>query len=220
MAPHYSSMSIGAYRRKLDEALAQLDSPSRCIFLESWHTQPEYLDALAANVRATLDALPRRNATQVLTVFTAHSLPESILARGEPYDRQLRETAKLLADRLQLPADRWTFSYQSAAKTGVPWLGPQIEDLLVDLAAQRGEKQPHHRAHRLHRRPRRGALRHRHRRAADCAGTRRARRTPADAQRQPGHGARSWRRWWRRHCSRQWNADDADRADWRGFAPR
>jgi ferrochelatase len=31
------------------------------------------------------------------------------------------------------------FSYQSAAKTGVPWLGPQIEDLLVDLAA-RGER--------------------------------------------------------------------------------
>ena len=139
MAPHYSSMSIGAYRRKLDEALAQVDHPIDVRFLESWHTQPEYLDALAANVRATLDRYPADERGQVLTVFTAHSLPESIIARGEPYDRQLRETAHLLADRLQLPADRWMFSYQSAAKTGVPWLGPQIEDLLVDLAA-RGER--------------------------------------------------------------------------------
>ena len=44
-----------------------------------------------------------------------------------------------LPQRLALPADRWTFSYQSAAKTGVPWLGPQIEDLVPDLA-RRGEK--------------------------------------------------------------------------------
>jgi ferrochelatase len=139
MAPHYSSMSIGAYRRKLDEALALVGHPIDVRFLESWHTQPEYLGALAANVRATLDRYPADELGQVLTVFTAHSLPESIVARGEPYDRQLRETAQLLAERLQLPTDRWMFSYQSAAKTGVPWLGPQIEDLLVDLAA-RGER--------------------------------------------------------------------------------
>ncbi|MBP8291993.1 MAG: ferrochelatase [Caldilineaceae bacterium] len=139
MAPHYSSMSIGAYRRKLDEALALVDRPIAVHFLESWHTQPDYLAALAANVRATLDRYPANEQAQVLTVFTAHSLPESIIARGEPYDRQLRETAQLLADRLQLPAERWMFSYQSAAKTGVPWLGPQIEDLLADLAA-RGER--------------------------------------------------------------------------------
>jgi protoporphyrin/coproporphyrin ferrochelatase len=75
----------------------------------------------------------------VIVVFSAHSLPESILERGDPYDSQLRETAALLADHLNLASDQWTFSYQSAAKTGVPWLGPQIEELVVDLAAC-GEK--------------------------------------------------------------------------------
>ena len=61
-------------------------------------------------------------------IFTAHSLPASILAEGDPYDSQLEETARLVAARLGLPDDRWTFCYQSAAQTGVPWLGPQIED--------------------------------------------------------------------------------------------
>ncbi len=59
-----------------------------------------------------------------------------ILEHGDPYDNELRETACLLASRLNLPADRWTFSYQSAAKTGIPWLGPQIEDYLPELAAR------------------------------------------------------------------------------------
>ncbi len=136
MAPHYSSLSIGAYRRKLDEALAQLAQPFAISFVESWHTQPDYLEAVAANVRATLTRYAPEERDDVLIVFSAHSLPEFILERGDPYDRQLRETAGLLAEKLALPADRWTFSYQSAAKTGVPWLGPQIEDFIVDLAQQ------------------------------------------------------------------------------------
>jgi ferrochelatase len=141
MAPHYSSLSIGAYRKKLDEAVAALPAEQRpsVTFVESWHTQPEYLDAVAANVRATLERFDADERDGVLVVFTAHSLPEFIVGRGEPYDRQLRETAALLADRLGLAEGRWLFSYQSAAKTGVPWLGPQIEDLVADLAAQ-GER--------------------------------------------------------------------------------
>jgi ferrochelatase len=108
-------------------------------FVESWHTQPEYLDAVAANVRATLQRFPAGERDNVLVVFSAHSLPEFIVQRGEPYDRQLRETAGLLAQRLELADGRWMFSYQSAAKTGVPWLGPQIEDLVGELA-KNGER--------------------------------------------------------------------------------
>lgn len=139
MAPHYSTLSIGAYRKKLDDALAALppDKQIGLTFVESWHTQPQYLDAVAANVKATLQRFGADD--RVLVVFSAHSLPEFIIQRGEPYDRQLRETAALLAERLHLPDGRWMFSYQSAAKTGVPWLGPQIEDLVAELAA-RGER--------------------------------------------------------------------------------
>ncbi|MCB0255954.1 MAG: ferrochelatase [Caldilineae bacterium] len=138
MAPHYSSLSIGAYKARLEEALAESTaSPAVTLeFVDSWYTQPEYLDAVAANVAATLERFPTADRDDVLVVFTAHSLPEFILQRGDPYDRQLHETAELLAQRLLLPADRWTFSYQSAAQTGVPWLGPQIEALIPELAAQ------------------------------------------------------------------------------------
>ncbi len=139
MAPHYSSLSIGAYRRRLDEALAQIERPIAIHFIESWHTQPDYIAAVAANVRATFARFPPQVRDRVLVVFTAHSLPAFILERGDPYDRQLRETAGLLAQKLALPADRWAFSYQSAANTGIPWLGPPIEEFIVELA-QRGEK--------------------------------------------------------------------------------
>ena len=136
MAPHYSLMSIGAYRKKLDEALAAAGGHIHLTFVESWGTEPSYLDGLAANVREAIGRFPAEAGQGVKVIFTGHSLPASILERGDPYDVQLWETAHLLAQRLALPADRWTFSYQSAAQTGTPWLGPQIEALVPQLAAQ------------------------------------------------------------------------------------
>jgi ferrochelatase len=139
MAPHFSMLSIGKYKEKLDEAITVSGVNIERRFVENWYDQPDYLKGIAENVEQTLSRWPAAEQEQVKIVFTAHSLPEFILDRGDPYDEQLRQTASLLAERLELPADRWTFSYQSAALTGVPWLGPQIEDLVVDLA-QAGEK--------------------------------------------------------------------------------
>ncbi len=135
MAPHYSTMSIGAYRKKFEEALASLDTTLTYDFIESWGTQPDYLAGITANARAALERFSEQERPAVKIVYTAHSLPEMILERGDPYDAQLRETATLLAEQMALQPEQWTFSYQSAAQTGIPWLGPQIEDLVADLAA-------------------------------------------------------------------------------------
>lgn len=134
MAPHYSTLSIGKYREKLDEAIAAANKNIKVTFIESWHLQPDYLSGLARNIETTLERWPAETRDNVLIVFTAHSLPEYILEQGDPYDTQLRETAAALTQQLKLNHDQWTFCYQSAARTGVPWLGPQIEALVVDLA--------------------------------------------------------------------------------------
>jgi ferrochelatase len=134
MAPHYSFMSIGAYKKVLDEAVEAIDADLAVTFVESWGTHVAFIRGLAANVQTALDRFEAPD--NALVVFSAHSLPALILERGDPYDDQLRETARLVADRLGLPDDRWTFCYQSAAKTGTPWLGPQIEDYIVELAAR------------------------------------------------------------------------------------
>jgi ferrochelatase len=75
---------------------------------------------------------------KVKLVFSAHSLPERLIKMGDPYDTQLKDNARIIAERLG-KVD-WMFSYQSAAETGEPWLGPQIEEVVVELAGQ-GYKQ-------------------------------------------------------------------------------
>jgi ferrochelatase len=119
LAPHYSRMSIGRYRELLEHAAA---ARVRVAFVESWGDEPGFLDLLAARVRGT----------DAHVVFTAHSLPARILEEGDPYEVQLLQTSRLVADRAELR--EWSFSYQSASPTGEPWLGPDILDHLAELS--------------------------------------------------------------------------------------
>ncbi len=121
LAPHYSSMSIGKYRAKLEGAVARR-VPIR--FVERWGTEPGFVDLLAERLAG------RRH---LHVVFTAHSLPARILDEGDPYRDELLETSRLVAERAGV--NEWTFSFQSESPTGEPWLGPDILVHLNELAA-------------------------------------------------------------------------------------
>lgn len=132
LAPHFSTMSIAQYYHYVDLAQESLGSDIAFDRIDSWHLHQPYLNAVAARVRTQLDRFPPGE--EVTIVFTAHSLPEKILAYGDPYPTQLRETSEALAKMLTLP--RWTFSYQSAGRTPDPWLGPDIVDTVHSLAGE------------------------------------------------------------------------------------
>ena len=136
MAPHNSNMSIGKYYNLLDKAIAEAGVEIEFQRIQSWHTRPGLLKAISEKVT---QALSRFKAATPYVIFTAHSLPTKILEMGDPYDDQLNETASLLAERLNLAEERWQFCYQSVGASSIPWLGPQIEDVVAELA-QAGEK--------------------------------------------------------------------------------
>jgi ferrochelatase len=122
LAPHYSELSIGGYRERLEAALG---GRAALIFVESWYDHGPFLDVLADRVRGT----------QAHVIFTAHSLPARIRETGDPYETQLQTTAQLVAERAALR--HWSFAFQSASPTGEPWLGPDILEELESLH-QRG----------------------------------------------------------------------------------
>ena len=64
-------------------------------------------------------------------IVSAHSLPEKILANGDPYADQLNETADLIATAAGVK--NYEVGWQSAGQTPEPWLGPDVQDLTRDL---------------------------------------------------------------------------------------
>ena len=118
LAPHYSALSIQGYREQLERAL---DGRAKLRFVDSWHDEPGFVDFLAAKIRGA----------DAHVVFTAHSLPARILELGDPYQEQLLETSRLVAEGAG--TENWSFSFQSESPTGEPWLGPDILDHLRAL---------------------------------------------------------------------------------------
>ena len=118
LAPHYSDISIGGYRERLETAVA---GRAELVMIESWHDHEPFLDIVAGRVRGS----------DAHVVFTAHSLPTRILAEGDPYRDQLLATSRLVAERAGV--ETWSFAFQSASPTGEPWLGPDILEELERL---------------------------------------------------------------------------------------
>jgi len=125
LAPHSSSMSTTQY---MDRARACLGEHLRLTEIHSWWDVPDFIDIIAQRVNDALATIPseRRATTEVL--FSAHSLPEKILANGDTYPDQLRASAQLAADAAGLTS--WDLAWQSAGRTADPWIGPDILDVL------------------------------------------------------------------------------------------
>jgi ferrochelatase len=132
MAPQYSRLSVGAYIEAVRTALSDLGGNLPISFVTHWHTQPLLLDAFAKKVKSRIAVYPEAIRKTLKLVFTAHSLPESILVEQDPYPTHLAETMNGIVSRLGalLPPKNIQFAYQSKGMSGGKWLCPDMEDVL------------------------------------------------------------------------------------------
>ncbi len=90
-----------------------------------------YLDAVSEKIDKALARFPASSCPEI--VFSAHSLPQSIIDKGDPYQQQIEETVRLLMHRGRWPNPH-RLCYQS--KVGASkWLQPSLHHTLRDLAA-------------------------------------------------------------------------------------
>ena len=132
LAPHYSQMSIGGYRQALVEAVAA-SGRLNVDFVESWYDNPLFHRAVQEKVQSALRQFAAPE--QVELLFTAHSLPEHILAMKDPYPAQLESSCRSVANLVG--RKEWSFAFQSAGQTEDKWLGPDLVEYLRGLHPSR-----------------------------------------------------------------------------------
>ena len=133
LAPHDSRTSVGLYRKAvLDET-----PPFQVEFIDNWHDHPLLARAFAEKLGAGWERACREMGARVPVIFTAHSVPQRTIAEGDPYEEQARETAALVARQVpRLTVDDWTFAFQSQGMSGGAWLGPTVEETILQLKAK------------------------------------------------------------------------------------
>jgi protoporphyrin/coproporphyrin ferrochelatase len=142
MAPQYSGVSVGLYMRRTQQAKQELGLTTEMVWAKSYHDEPLLIEAFAERIRAVIGhrlwdrppglSEPLPGIPRVL--FTAHSIPEAVLANGDPYAEETRATAAAVAASLNL--QDWDLAYQSQGMTGERWLGPTVESRLDTYAAE------------------------------------------------------------------------------------
>jgi protoporphyrin/coproporphyrin ferrochelatase len=104
-------------------------------FVQHYHDDAGYIDALAARVRAHWMSEGRGDKL----VLSFHGVPERTLHLGDPYHCECHKTARLLAERLGLKQDDWLVTFQSRFGKA-KWLEPYTEPTLIELARQGVER--------------------------------------------------------------------------------
>jgi ferrochelatase len=101
-----------------------------------FHNHPGFVEAAADRLRESLGAIPQDRRDAAHLIYTAHSIPRA-MASGCDYEKQLRETCRLVAERLG--RKEWKLVYQSrSGPSSQPWLEPGILDYLREIKARGG----------------------------------------------------------------------------------
>jgi ferrochelatase len=132
IAPH----SVHVYHASVREAASHVTSIERVRYCAPWGLESKLIRAFEACIDEALARFEEAARSKVALVLTAHSLPEKIIAAGDPYERDFRAMAGAVADRVRSRVGRVEIAFQSQGATNDVWLGPDLATTFARLVAE------------------------------------------------------------------------------------
>jgi len=128
--PHHSQTTVTSSLQTLKEAIANLQIKAQVKIIDVFYKNALYNEMISSHI---LKAKENFNAKTL--IFSAHSLPVSIIKKGDLYEKQINEHCEILKEKLKDHFDEFILAYQS--KLGpVKWLEPNTADILKNLKNQ------------------------------------------------------------------------------------
>jgi len=134
--PQFSSTTTASSYEAWQEAAAAAGLADVGTLICCYPGQPGLVKALAALVLAGMQKAASGTGRLPRILFSAHGLPKRIVARGDPYPEQVRETASLVAAAAGLAADQWLVCYQSRVGP-LEWIGPATDSEIRRAGSER-----------------------------------------------------------------------------------
>jgi ferrochelatase len=126
--PQYSGSTTGSVFDAVVRDLRKWRRVPELRFIADYHAEPAFVEALAAQVRASWQAHGRSH-----LVLSNHGVPVKYVEQGDPYREQVEATTRLLTQALGLGPNEYSQSFQSRFGP-TTWLQPYTDDRLVELA--------------------------------------------------------------------------------------
>ncbi len=122
--PQYSTTTTESSKRAWDRAVKRLGLKAQTGFVRDYPVEPGFIAAVAALIRPHYETAKAHGKPRVL--FSAHGLPKKVIDKGDPYQRQVEETAAAVVKELAIPELDWIVCYQSRVGP-LEWIKPYTE---------------------------------------------------------------------------------------------
>lgn len=135
--PQFSCATTGSSLNELWRAAKRTDLQGQFEWsvIDRWPAHPGFIDAMTETVRQGLARFDPAVRDEVLLLFSAHSLPLSIIDRGDAYPAEIGATVHEIMARLDYRFE-YLISYQSEVGP-VRWLGPSTERVIENLGSKK-----------------------------------------------------------------------------------
>ena len=138
--PQYSCSTTGSslnelwkWRNRLEGKGSSSTDPSGSItwsVIDRWPVHPGLVEAFAQNIEAQLATYPQETRKDVVLLFSAHSLPMSVVNRGDTYPAEVAATVYAVMQRLKF-SNPYRLCWQSQVGPSA-WLGAQTSDTVQE----------------------------------------------------------------------------------------
>ena len=135
--PQFSCSTTGSSLNELWRAARRLgvDKDFEWSVIDRWPSHPRFIEAMTKTVREGLEQFDEKDRDDVLLVFSAHSLPMSVINRGDAYPQEIGASVHEVMKQLDF-SHEYLLSYQSEVGP-VPWLGPSTEEVIKELGTKK-----------------------------------------------------------------------------------
>jgi ferrochelatase len=131
MAPFRSRFSTGAYKEELNRANQISGEKLKITFIEGWYSHPLFLQEVAERVEEELKQFTPEERRRIHLIFTAHSLPESVIG-NDTYVEDMKESVHEVLKRVgPFP---WHMAFQSKGGGPGRWISPDVESVLLEIS--------------------------------------------------------------------------------------
>jgi ferrochelatase len=134
--PQFSVSTTGSSFKDFEALIGKHNGLGRlrCHYIPQWHTHETYIRALAEQISGEVGKFPDPDPRRIHLLFSAHSVPQSYIERGDPYLQHIEETVRLVSEGL---GDLSPVHLSFQSKVGpVKWLEPSTDAKLRELASK------------------------------------------------------------------------------------
>lgn len=129
-----ATQTTAAVYDAVDAVLQKTCWQGEVVRIRHYFDHPDYIEALAEKVRRHWDRKGFLTGKGHL-LFSFHGIPQKSVDNGSAYEKECRETARLVAERLGLKKEAWSVAFQSKFGRG-EWLKPATADVVPQMARE------------------------------------------------------------------------------------